>query len=160
MNQFLILADTAASDAASLGVTSTLVYFAVVILIMWFFIIRPQKKREKEIIDMQNSVKVGDTVLTTGGIYGKVVDTVNDLCIVEFGLNKGVRVPLQKNYIAAIKEPYMTAKKEETEDKIKESKIKEDTDIKDKVKKFKTKRNKAKKDENEIKDEIKYNQAE
>ncbi|HPT75833.1 MAG TPA: preprotein translocase subunit YajC [Defluviitaleaceae bacterium] len=153
MSQLFVLADATANNSAnttSAGVITTFVYFGVIILIMWFFIIRPQKKREKEILDMQNSVKVGDTVLTNGGIYGKVVDVINDLCIVEFGLNKGVRVPLQKNYIAAIKEPDMTAKKEETEEKIKE--VKEEKNKKGKSKKNKTNENKE--NVKEIQDQI------
>ena len=78
---------------------------------MWFILIRPQRKRQKAIDEMQSSVSVGDWVMTSGGIFGKVVDTVNDICIVEFGLNRGTRIPVQRDQIAAIKEPDLTVKK-------------------------------------------------
>lgn len=123
MNNLFVLADAAASTGQKTGsALGMILYVAVLAAIMWFLIIRPQRKREKEIQEMLNSVKVGDTVLTTGGLYGKVVDMVNDICIIELGLNKGVRVPLQKNNIAAIKEPDMAIKKEEKEETKKEDK--------------------------------------
>ncbi|NLP46819.1 MAG: preprotein translocase subunit YajC [Epulopiscium sp.] len=86
-------------------------YFGVLFAIMWFILIRPQRKRQKAIDEMQSSVSVGDWVMTSGGIFGKVVDTVNDICIVEFGLNRGTRIPVQRDQIAAIKEPDLTVKK-------------------------------------------------
>ncbi|NLM12717.1 MAG: preprotein translocase subunit YajC [Epulopiscium sp.] len=123
MNSLFVLADAATTTGQKTGtLLGTLLYFAVLAGIMWFLIIRPQRKREKEIQEMLNSVKVGDTVLTTGGLYGKVVDMVNDICIIELGLNKGIRVPLQKSNIAAIKEPEMAIKKEEKEETKKEDK--------------------------------------
>ena len=123
MNSLFVLADAATTTGQKTGtLLGILLYFAVLAGIMWFLIIRPQRKREKEIQEMLNSVKVGDTVLTTGGLYGKVVDMVNDICIIELGLNKGIRVPLQKSNIAAIKEPEMAIKKEEKEETKKEDK--------------------------------------
>ncbi|NLK96619.1 preprotein translocase subunit YajC [Defluviitalea saccharophila] len=123
MNSLFVLADAATTTGQKTGsALGMILYFAVLALIMWLLIIRPQRKKEKEIQEMLNNVKVGDTVLTTGGLYGKVVDMVNDICIIELGLNKGVRVPLQKNNIAAIKEPDMAIKKEEKEETKKEDK--------------------------------------
>ena len=46
-------------------------------VIMYFFMIRPQKKQEKELADMRNSLEVGDEVVTIGGIYG-TVDEIKD----------------------------------------------------------------------------------
>lgn len=123
MNSLFVLADTAATTGKNAGSILVMVlYFAVLIGIMWFLIVRPQRKREKEVQAMLDSVKVGDTVLTTGGLYGKIVDMVNDICIIELGLNKGIRVPLQKSSIAAIKEPEMAIKKEEKEEVKKDDK--------------------------------------
>ncbi|ONI38867.1 preprotein translocase subunit YajC [Candidatus Epulonipiscium fishelsonii] len=79
--------------------------------VMWFFLIRPQKKREQQTRDMQNSIKVGTNVLTTSGIYGKVVDIINDLFIVEIGLNKGIRVPIKKIAIVGVEVPELTVRK-------------------------------------------------
>ena len=101
MNTVLLTA--AGGGLMSIGVT--VAYMAVFFGVMWFLIIRPQRKREKEVATMQDSIKVGQYVLLNSGVYGKVVDIVNDVFIVEFGLNKGVRIPVKKVAVAAIQEP-------------------------------------------------------
>lgn len=58
------------------------------IAIMYFLMIRPQKKREKEIRDMRDSLTVGDEILTIGGIYGKIIRLKEDLVTIEVGSNK------------------------------------------------------------------------
>lgn len=49
----------------------------LIIVVMWFFMIRPQMKRQKELKAFRDSLKKGDKIVTTGGIYGKVVE-IND----------------------------------------------------------------------------------
>lgn len=73
-----------------------------------FFAIRPQKKREKELSNIQNAIKVGDWVMTSSGFYGKVVDIADQVFVVEFGMNKGVRIPIRKSEIIGNKEPNLT----------------------------------------------------
>lgn len=46
----------------------------LIIVVMWFFMIRPQMKRQKELKQFRDSLKKGDKIVTTGGIYGKVAD--------------------------------------------------------------------------------------
>ena len=46
--------------------------------------------------------------MTTGGMYGKVVDSVNNILLVEFGTNKSVIIPVEKDQIARVKEPDLT----------------------------------------------------
>jgi preprotein translocase subunit YajC len=93
------------------GMLVTVAYMAVFFGIMWFLIIRPQKKREKEVVQMQNAIKVGQYVLLQSGEFGKVVDIINDLFIIEFGLNKSVRIPVKKAAVAAVQEPNLTVGK-------------------------------------------------
>ncbi len=107
MNTILLTA--AGGGLMSIGVT--VAYMAVFFGVMWFLIIRPQRKREKEVATMQDSIKVGQYVLLNSGVYGKVVDIVNDVFIVEFGLNKGVRIPVKKVAVAAIQEPNLAVGK-------------------------------------------------
>ena len=107
----LVLGFGAAPANGGVGMLMTVGYMAVFFGIMWFLIIRPQKKKEKEIVQMQNSVKVGQHVLLQSGEYGKVVDVVNDLFIIEFGLNKSVRIPVKKAAVAAVQEPNLTVGK-------------------------------------------------
>ena len=57
----------------------------VVFGVMYFILIRPQKKRDKEIAEMRNSLQVGDEVITVGGIIGRVVVIKEDNLIIETG---------------------------------------------------------------------------
>jgi preprotein translocase subunit YajC len=72
---------------------------------MYFLMIRPQKKEQKKKDLMLSELAVGDTVLTTSGFYGTVIDLSDDTVIVEFGSNKNCRIPMQKAAIAAVEKP-------------------------------------------------------
>lgn len=54
-----------------------------------FLLIRPQKKREKKVQEMRSSLKVGDKVITIGGIHGKIVKTGEDFITIEVGSGDG-----------------------------------------------------------------------
>lgn len=77
-------------------------YIAIVAAIMYFAAIRPQKKQQKKQQEMINSMEKGDSVLTTSGFYGVVIDITDDTVIVEFGSNKNCRIPMQKSAIVQI----------------------------------------------------------
>ena len=72
---------------------------------MYFFMIRPQKKETQKKNAMLSELATGDTVLTTSGFYGTVIDITDDTVIVEFGSNKNCRIPMQKSAIAAVEKP-------------------------------------------------------
>lgn len=93
------------------GTFGIIIYMVFLFGIMWLLIIRPQKKRDKQTAEMQNSIKVGDMVLLNTGMYGKVVDAINDLFIIEFGLNKGIRIPVKKVSVAGVGEPNLSIAK-------------------------------------------------
>lgn len=93
------------------GLVGMLVIYAVIIGLMWFILIRPQKKQQKQIEEMQNSIKVGDSVLLNSGMYGKVMDIIGDTLIVEFGLNKSVLIPVLKATVARVAEPNLSVGK-------------------------------------------------
>ena len=57
---------------------------------------------------MRNALTVGDPVITNSGFYGKIVDETYDCWIIEFGLNKGVRVPVAKTEVFGKAEPNMS----------------------------------------------------
>ena len=80
----------------------TLVMVGLWIGVLYFIMIRPQKKQQKEMDSLRNSVKPGDNIMTTGGFYGVVLDVVDDTVIVEFGNNKNCRIPMHKNAIAEV----------------------------------------------------------
>ena len=66
----------------------TLIMPIALIAIMYFLMIRPQKKREQEIREMRSSLKVGDEILTIGGIYGKITRLKEDILTIEVGNGK------------------------------------------------------------------------
>ena len=68
----------------------------------WFLFIRPQKKEQKRVQAMIAEMEVGDTVLTSSGFYGVIIDISDDDLIVEFGNNKNCRIPMQKAAIAQV----------------------------------------------------------
>ena len=92
-----ILASSGASSAAGMG--GMILWLVILFAFMYFFMIRPQKK------ETQKKNATGDTVLTTSGFYGTVIDITDDTVIVEFGSNKNCRIPMQKSAIAAVEKP-------------------------------------------------------
>lgn len=69
---------------------------------MYFLLIRPQKKQQAKQASLLDSMEVGDSVLTTSGFYGVVIDINEDTIIVEFGNNKNCRIPMQKAAVIEI----------------------------------------------------------
>lgn len=87
------------------GMLMTLLIYAAFIGILWFFMMRPQKKEQKRLQLMLSELEVGDTILTTSGFYGVVIDITDDDVIVEFGNNKNCRIPMQKSAITQVEKP-------------------------------------------------------
>ena len=73
-----------------------IVVYAVIFGGFYFIFLRPQKKEQKRIQAMIADMEVGDTVLTTSGFYGVIIDIQDHDIIVEFGNNKNCRIPMQK----------------------------------------------------------------
>ena len=76
--------------------------YVVIIGAFYMIAIRPQKKKEKEHQALVAAVEVGDSILTTSGFYGVVIDMTEDVVIVEFGSNKNCRIPMQKGAIVEV----------------------------------------------------------
>ena len=95
-----ILASSGASSAAGM-----ILWLVILFAFMYFFMIRPQKKETQKKNAMLSELATGDTVLTTSGFYGTVIDITDDTVIVEFGSNKNCRIPMQKSAIAAVEKP-------------------------------------------------------
>ena len=90
------------SKAAGGSLAATAIMVVVWIAFMYFILMRPQKKQQKQLDELRNSIKPGDNIMTTGGFYGVVLDLVDDTVIVEFGNNKNCRIPMHKNAIAEV----------------------------------------------------------
>lgn len=85
-----------------MGVLGWGLYIAVIVAMFYFFGILPQQKEKKKMQELLSSIAVGDTVLTTSGFYGVIIDLTEDTVIVEFGGNKNCRIPMQKSAIVQI----------------------------------------------------------
>lgn len=72
------------------------------IAVMYFLVIRPQKKEQKRMAEMISSMEVGDTVETVSGFYGVIIDLSDEDVVVEFGSNKNCRIPMRKSAIARV----------------------------------------------------------
>lgn len=70
--------------------------------LMYFMAIRPQQKERKKRAELLSTVSVGDSVLTSSGFYGVIIDMTDDTVIVEFGSNKNCRIPMQKSAIVEV----------------------------------------------------------
>ena len=78
-------------DASSgMGMVGAIVWMVVLFGIMYFLMLRPQKKEQKRLQAMLNDMEVGDSIVTTGGFYGVVIDMTEEDVIVEFGNNKNL----------------------------------------------------------------------
>ena len=108
----MIASSTAAAGglSAGLGIVCIFVLFGI----MYFMMIRPQKKEQKKLQAMLNDLAVGDAVVTTSGFYGVVIDITDDDVIVEFGNNKTCRIPKRKTAITEVEKPETAVVEEKT----------------------------------------------
>ena len=89
-------------SAGGTSLVTMILLYAVIIGIFWFFAIRPQKKQQKDHASLIATLEVGDSILTTSGFYGVVIDIADDVVVVEFGNNKNCRIPMKKENIVEI----------------------------------------------------------
>ena len=89
--------------------TNNLMFWVIYIVffgdMIYFMAYKPQKKQREQQQQLMSSVAVGDTILTTSGFYGVVIDMTDDMVIVEFGNNKNCRIPMQKSAIVQVEKP-------------------------------------------------------
>ena len=91
--------ETAATTAAGMdtkaSTISMLFSFGLLIVVFYFFLIRPQKKKEKEAKQLRDNLQIGDEVTTIGGIVGIIVRKTEDTCVIETGGDRSkIRVKL------------------------------------------------------------------
>lgn len=102
MFETIVYAAPAANAAAQQpSMWPSLIMMLVFVAIFWFILIRPQKKKEKELKNMIAALKVGDEVATVGGIHGKIVKVKEDLFIIESGAgNNKSTITVDKGSVA------------------------------------------------------------
>ena len=98
---------TAAQGAQGANLMMVFAYIAVLGGFFYFAMVRPQKKEQNRMKAMMDAMEVGDSVLTSSGFYGVIIDIESDTVIVEFGNNKNCRIPMQKSAISQIEKSDM-----------------------------------------------------
>ncbi|MBP5384434.1 MAG: preprotein translocase subunit YajC [Lachnospiraceae bacterium] len=96
---------TTAAEQQPGGMSGYIMMIGWIVIIgafLYFTMIRPQKKEQNRIKNMLAELEAGDSVLTSSGFYGVVIDVDEDTVIVEFGNNKNCRIPMQKAAITQI----------------------------------------------------------
>ena len=71
------------------------IFLALIFVVMWFFMIRPQRKQQKELQAFRDGLKNGDKVVTIGGIYGTVCDVKDEYVLIEVSKDVKIRVSKQ-----------------------------------------------------------------
>ena len=92
MNTFTLMQ---AAQPAQGGGWSMWVMLLLIFVVMWFFMIRPQRKQQKELQNFRDSLKKGDKVVTVGGIYGTVCEIKEGTVLIEVDNNVKIRVSKQ-----------------------------------------------------------------
>lgn len=102
-----LLASAAEGGAAGAGgsLSFFVIYIVIIVAFFYLMIIRPQQKEKKKREEINNSIEVGDSVLTTAGFYGVIIDITDDTVIVEFGNNKNCRIPMRKDSVVQVEKP-------------------------------------------------------
>ena len=105
MNLVTVLGASGSKSGAGAGagsIVTMIVLYAAIIGVFWFFAIRPQRKQQKQHDAMLTTLEVGDSILTTSGFFGVVIDITEEIVVVEFGNNKNCRIPMKKDNIVEI----------------------------------------------------------
>lgn len=95
MNLFLL---QAAAPAPQGGGLSGILMMVLIFVVFYFFMIRPQQKRQKEIKKQRDSMQVGDKVITSGGIYGKIRELKDDNTVI-IEIAENVRIKVDKTSV-------------------------------------------------------------
>jgi preprotein translocase, yajC subunit len=93
----------AQTQGAGGSMWSTILMFALLIVVFYFFLIRPQSKRQKEVRKFQDSLENGKSVITQGGIYGKIKEVKDNYVILEIA--EGIKIKVNKNMLFDATDP-------------------------------------------------------
>jgi preprotein translocase subunit YajC len=100
MNNPIFLTGTAQSQGLSLGMM--IMWIVIMGAAFYFMAIRPQKKQQRAMEALISTLAPGDSVLTSSGFYGVIIDVMEEVVIVEFGNNKNCRIPMKKTAVVEV----------------------------------------------------------
>ncbi|MBO7402098.1 MAG: preprotein translocase subunit YajC [Lachnospiraceae bacterium] len=107
----------AAATGGPQQIIMLVVWIVVLGAMFYFMLIRPQRKQQKQMDALVASLEVGDSVLTTSGFYGVIIDVMDEVIIVEFGNNKNCRIPMKKTAVVEVEKANGGAAKENKDSK-------------------------------------------
>ena len=93
LSMITILQAQGAGQTGGSGLTMLLM-LALIFVVMWLFMIRPQQKRQKELNNFRDNLKKGDKVVTVGGIYGTILEVNDNKVMLE--IDKDVKIKVDK----------------------------------------------------------------
>lgn len=96
--QFLTILQAQPAGAGS-GNWSFLIMMGLIFVVMYFFMIRPQQKKQKELVKFRNSLAKGDKVITAGGIYGRVIEVSEKDSFIMMEIDSNVKIKVDKSSI-------------------------------------------------------------
>jgi preprotein translocase subunit YajC len=105
-------AQAAGAPASGTDMLMSFAPFILIFIVMWFLLIRPQQKKQKEHRAMVAALKRGDRVVTNGGIYGQVTHVADDHLMVEIA--DGVKIKIARDAVAAVPGKPEPVKKEDS----------------------------------------------
>ena len=88
----IMLQEVAAAEAPKGGSLQLIIFMVLIFAVMWFFMIRPQQKRQKEAMKFRESLQKGMKVITAGGIYGTVKEVKDNYILLDIDTNTTIRI--------------------------------------------------------------------
>ena len=110
----LLLSSAESSSPSFFETYGTVIFLILMLGVMYFTVVIPQRKEEKAKNELRNSLEVGDGVVTIGGIVGRVVSIKDDTVLIETGSDR-VKIRMSKNAIAEVEKLNLNDSKEKTE---------------------------------------------
>lgn len=95
----ILLQDTATAGESTGGSWTNIIFIVALVAIFYFFMIRPQSKRQKEIKKFRDGLKQGDKVITAGGIHGKIKNVKENTVVLEIA--DGMNITIEKSSVYA-----------------------------------------------------------
>lgn len=116
LKDMLMILEEANAATGGMGIVGIIIYVLFFIAIIYFFMVKPQKKQQAQHDELTSKMKPGDSIMTSSGFYGTIVAIDEDTVIVEFGNNKNCRIPMHKKAIVEVESAEAAyAAEEETE---------------------------------------------
>lgn len=100
MNNLIVLQDAGQATGGG-GMMQLVIMLVLMFVIMYFFMIKPQRKRQKEIQEFRNKLEIGTRVVTNGGLYGTVKNLNEGEAYITIEVAKGVDIQVDRNYVFA-----------------------------------------------------------